>query len=225
MDRGITSLKWSKLLRRFLKMLVVLEGSPGASPLEAVLDEEAVAEVLFGNLILERLAAIDVRTRGRRLDEQGAVLPSFYAGVVEGIDVDCHSQRVIRELLAALNRPIAIARGVVGLHGALVVVVVVGNGLYALDGVFRLVQGFEYFAQVVRNLPVTDNGSLLRLPLEIDMLHFQRVEHDALRLSIDANSQQSTDHCQNPLLHQLFFTLFFSLSIAFSRLSIGSMML
>ena len=117
-------------------MLVVLEGSPGTSPLEAVLDEEAVAEVLFGNLILERLAAIDIRTCGRRLDERGAILPSFYAGVVEGIDVDSQAQRMIRELLAAFNGPIAIARGVVGLHGALVVVVVVGDGLYALR-IFR----------------------------------------------------------------------------------------
>ena len=171
-------------------MLVVLEGTPRASPLETVLGEEAVAEVTLGNLILERLAAIDVWTSSRRLDEQGAVLPSFYAGVVEGIDVDCHSQRVIREFLTALNRTIAIARGVVSLHGALVVVVVVGDRTDALNGIFRFVEGFEDFAQVVRYLPVTDDDALLRLPLEVDMLHFQRVEHDALRLSIDANSQQ-----------------------------------
>ena len=176
-------------------MLVVLEGAPRASPLEAVLGEEAVAEVLFRDFVLKRLAAVDVRTSSRRLDEQGAVLPSFYAGVVEGIDVYCHSLRVIRELLAAFNRPIAVARGVVGLHGALVVVVVVGNGLYALDGVFRLVQGFEDSAQVVRNLPITDNGALSRLTLKVDMLYVQRVEHDTLGLCMNAKSQQDADHC------------------------------
>ena len=183
-------MKWSKLLRRFFKMLVVLERMPRASPLEAVLGEKAVAEVALGNLILERLAAIDVRTCSRRLDEQGAILPSFYAGVVEGIDVDCHSQCVIRELLAALNRPIAIARGVVSLHGALVVVVVVGDRTDALNGIFRFVEGFEDFAQVVRNLPVADDGTLTRLPLEVDMLNFQRIQHNTFWLSIDANSQQ-----------------------------------
>ena len=176
-------------------MLVVLERVPRTSPLEAVLGEEAVAEVLFRDFVLKRLAAVDVRTSSRRLDEQGAVLPSFYTGVVEGIDVYCHSQRVIRELLAAFNRPIAVARGVVGLHGALVVVVVVGNGLYALDGVFRLVQGFEDFAQIAGNLPVADDGALSRLPLKVDMLHGQGVEHDALGLCMNAKSQQGTDHC------------------------------
>ena len=71
-------------------MLVVLERVPRTSPLEAVLGEEAIAEVALGNLILERLAAIDVWTCSRRLDEQGAILPSFYTGIVKWIDVDSH---------------------------------------------------------------------------------------------------------------------------------------
>ena len=176
-------------------MLVVLERVPRTSPLEAVLGEEAIAEVALGNLILERLAAIDVWTCSRGLDEQGTVLLSFDAGVVERVDVNSQAQRMVRELVAALNRTIAIARGVVGLHGALVVVVVVGDGLYALDGVFRLVQGFEDSAQVVRNLPITDDGALSRLTLEVDMLYVQRVEHNTLGLCMNAKSQQGKDHC------------------------------
>ena len=69
-----------------------------------MLDEETVAEVALRNLILERLAAIDIRTCSRRLDEQSAILPSFYTGIIEWIDVDSHAQRMIRQLLTTLNR-------------------------------------------------------------------------------------------------------------------------
>ena len=72
-------------------MLIVLEGAPCPTPLKTMLGEEAVAEVTLRDFILERLAAIDIRTRGRRLDEQGAILPSFYTGIVEWIDVDSHA--------------------------------------------------------------------------------------------------------------------------------------
>ena len=69
-------------------MLIVLEGAPCPTPLETMLDEETIAEVLFCNLIFKRHAAIDIRTCSRRLDEQGAILPSFYTGIIEWIDVD-----------------------------------------------------------------------------------------------------------------------------------------
>ena len=72
-------------------MLVILEGAPCPTPLKTMLDEETIAEVTLRDFILERLAAIDIRTRGRRLDEQGAILPSFYTGIVKWIDVDSHA--------------------------------------------------------------------------------------------------------------------------------------
>ena len=175
--------------RRILlfKMLVVLEGTPCPTPAETMLDEKTIAEVLLRNLILERLGAIDIRTCSRRLDEQGAILPSFYTGIVEWIDVNSHAQRMVRQLLAALNRTIAIARGVVGLHGALVVVVIVRDRTYALDGIFGLVELGKDFPQVVRNGLVADDDALPGLTLEVDMLHFQRVQYDTLRLSVSAN--------------------------------------
>ena len=206
-------------------MLVVLERVPRASPLEAVLGEEAIAEVALGNLILERLAAIDVWTCSRGLDEQGTVLLSFDAGVVERVDVNSQAQRMVRELVAALNRTIAIARGVVGLHGALVVVVVLRDRTYALYGITLAIQLGKDFLQVVSNDLVADNDALLRLALEVDMQHFQRIQHNTLGLSMDANSQQPENDSQHPLLHQLFRTFFLSLSMASSRLSVGSMML
>ena len=88
-------------------MLIVLEGAPCPTPLETMLDEETIAEVLFCNLIFKRLAAIDIRTCSRRLDEQGAILPSFYTGIVKWIDVDSHAQGMIRQhevLLACIER-------------------------------------------------------------------------------------------------------------------------
>ena len=156
-------------------MLIVLEGAPCPTPLETMLGEETIAEVLFCNLIFKRLAAIDIRTCSRRLDEQGAILPSFYTGIVKWIDVDSHAQRMIRQFLAALNRTIAIARGIVGLHRALVVVIIFRDRTDALDGIFRLVELSKDFTQVVRDFLVADDDALLGLTLEVDMLHFQGI--------------------------------------------------
>jgi hypothetical protein len=47
-------------------MLVVLDGSPVATPLKTMLDEEAIAEVVLRDLIGEVLAAVDIGfTRSR----------------------------------------------------------------------------------------------------------------------------------------------------------------
>ena len=167
-------------------MLIVLESAPCPTPLKTMLGEEAVAEVTLRDFILERLAAIDIRTRGRRLDEQGAILPSFYTGIVEWIDVDSHAQRMIRQFLAALNRTIAIARGVIGLHRAFVVIVILRDRTDALDGIFRLVELSKDFTQVVRDFLVTDDDALLGLTLEVDMLHFQRADLGSRYVALSA---------------------------------------
>ena len=75
----------------------------------------------------------------------------------------------------ALNRTIAIARGIVGLHRALVVVIILRDRTDALYGIFRLVELSKDFTQVVRDFLVADDDALLGLTLEVDMLHFQGI--------------------------------------------------
>ena len=90
-------------------MLVVLEGVPGAAPLETVLDEKPVAEVTFRNLVLERFGTVLLGSPRGRLDEQGAVLLAAYAGIVERVDVDGQSTGMLRQLRAPCHDPVAVA--------------------------------------------------------------------------------------------------------------------
>ena len=76
-------------------MLVVLHRPPVAAPFEAMLDEEAVAEVVLRNLILERLTAVDVGFARGRLDEHRAVFLPADTGIIQRIDVDGESTRMV----------------------------------------------------------------------------------------------------------------------------------
>ena len=90
---------------------------------------------------------------------------------------------MFRQLVAALNGPVAIARRVIGLHRTFVVVAILRYGSYALYGVLRLIQLGKYLAQVFRNGLVTYHHALLRPSLKVYVLHLQRVQYHSSRLS------------------------------------------
>ena len=110
------------------------------------------------------------------------------------------------EFLAACNGTIAVARRVVGPHGAFVVVSIVRDRPYALDGILRFIQFGKDVAQVFADAFIADDDALTGLSLEVNMLHMQRVENDAGRLGRQANSQQ---------LKTLFESYFQNLTRAF----------
>ena len=72
----------------FLKVLVVFQRTPAAAPAETVTKEEAVAEIVGGDLVGEYFTAVNVRATGGWLYEQGAVRITTDTGIVEGVDVD-----------------------------------------------------------------------------------------------------------------------------------------
>ena len=70
-------------------MLVILHGTPGASPGETVFDEKLVKEIVGGDLITEVLLAIDIRqARGGLNDAMTVFLAITDIRVIKGIDVD-----------------------------------------------------------------------------------------------------------------------------------------
>lgn len=80
-----------------LEVLVVLAVVPVASPVEACLGEEAVAEVVVVDLVGEVPGAVAVGGSRGGLYEEGAVFEVLVVGVVEGVDVDGESAGVLGE--------------------------------------------------------------------------------------------------------------------------------
>lgn len=152
-------------------MLIVFQRTPVAAPTEPVTEEETVAEVLGSNLVGEHPASVNVRATGGRLHEQGAVRLAAHTGVVEGVDVDGQPQGMLRETGAAGNGTVAIAGGVVGLHGNLIVIVVLGDGTYALNGVLGTVQFGKNLTEVLADGAVADDDALMGIAKTINVLY------------------------------------------------------
>ena len=129
----------------FFEVLVVFQRAPCPTPTESMLDEQAVAEILRRNLVLERFRTVDIGFARRWLNEQRAVLLTLHAGVVERIDVDGQTLGMLRQFRAAFHRAITVARRVVGLHRTLVIVAVFRDRTDALYGIFRLIKFFKDF--------------------------------------------------------------------------------
>ena len=132
-------------------MLEVLAGSPGAAPLESVLDEKAAAEVVLVDSVGEGTGAVAVGFACGWLHEEGAVLAAFVVGIVEGVDVNGHAPCMVGQHLRSRHHAIAEAGGVVVAHRPLVVGIVLVDEHHALDGVLVLVELAVYFHQVLRN--------------------------------------------------------------------------
>ena len=152
-------------------MLVVFLGIPVTSPTETMLYEETIRKVASSYFIGEQGPAIDIRLSRRRLHLERAVLLARDAGIVERIDVDGHSAGMLRQLVATCYLSIAVARRVVGLHGAFVVVIILGDGSDALDGVFGPVERSKDFTQVASDVLVADDGALMRHPIAVDVFY------------------------------------------------------
>ena len=150
-------------------MLVVFKRLPVAAPSKTVLCEEAVDQVLVGDLVFETTLAIGVGTSCFRLDDECAVFAPLHVGIVEGVDVDGHTESVSRKLIRTINDTITEARRVVGLHRQFIIGVVVVDGTYTLDGVSLAVEFVEDFAQVVGDSFIADDFSLSCVSLEVNM--------------------------------------------------------
>ena len=153
------------------EVLIVLESAPGTTPTETVLKEKAIAEVVGGNLVFKRLRTVNIGLTRCWFNLQRAVFLPAHAGIVERIDVDGKALGVLGEFRAAGNWAIAVTRRVVGLHGTLVVVGIVGNRANALDGVLCFVELGKDVAQVGSYLTVADDDALLGPSLEVDVLY------------------------------------------------------
>ena len=159
-------------------MLVILHGSPVATPLKTMLDEEAVAEVALRYLIGEVLAAVHIRLTRSRLDEQGTVFLTTDARVIQRIDVDGKTTGMVREFRAAFHNPITVARRVVGTHRRLVVIAIFRNRTDTFNGVFRLIKFSEDLCQVLRYLFVANDDTLMRHTIAVDMTDLDGVKYN-----------------------------------------------
>ena len=70
-------------------MLIVLGAGPGAAPVEAMLEEEAVAEIAAHYLVGEVAAPVDVRRAGCRFYDARTRGCDAIIGIVERVDIDC----------------------------------------------------------------------------------------------------------------------------------------
>ena len=152
-------------------MLVVLEGAPGASPGETMLEKEPVAEVAGFYFISERARAVGIGLAVGGLHVLRTVLAVAHIRVIAGIDVDGQSTGVVGELLRVGHVAVAEAAGVVVAHLSLVVGIVVVGQSDALDGVVLGIELAEDGYELVGNQLVADHLALVRPVVVVPMLH------------------------------------------------------
>ena len=97
------------LLDKF-KVLIVLARRPVATPLEASLDEEFVAEVVVVYPVGEVPVTVAIVRGCGGLHVACAVFAVFVVGIVEGVDVDRQSTGMLRQLGGAADGAVAEAR-------------------------------------------------------------------------------------------------------------------
>ena len=163
-------------------MLVVLFRLPVTSPVETMLYKEAIAKVASFYFIGEPGLAIDIGPACRRLYYKGAVLLARDTRIIEWIDVDGHALRMFRQPLAACYLAIAVTRRVVVLHRTLIVVAILRDGTYALNGIFGFVEFSKDVTQVISDSLVANDCALVGYPIAVNVLHRQCVEHYTSRL-------------------------------------------
>ena len=153
-------------------MLVILGIVPTATPGEATLYEQFVAEVVLvdkaDGLVLLVGATMGVALAVGWLHKSGA---GVEAGVVAGVDVDGKSLTVVRQFLTAGNLAEVEARSVVVGHGALVVGIIFINESNLLYTVTCLVEFAEDVEQVLGNGFVANELTHLGMSVLIDMQH------------------------------------------------------
>ena len=148
-----------------------------------MLYKEAIAKVASFYFVGELGVAIDVWFTCRRLHYEGAVFLARNTRIIEWIDVDSDALGMFRQPLAARNLAIAVTRRVVGLHRTLVIVAILRDGTYVFNGILGPIEFGKDVTQVISDSLVANDCALVCHPIAINVLHRQRVEQYARRLS------------------------------------------
>ena len=157
-------------------MLPVFHSAPGTAPTETVLEEEAVEQVALLYLIRERLSAVDVSGSGNWLDDTLPVLACIDIGIVEGVDIDGHSQSMLGEFFGTRDGTIAETRGVVVTHGTLITGLVIIDEPDALDGILLAVELTEDVDEILGDGLVAHHLTHMLTPFGIDVRQPQIAE-------------------------------------------------
>jgi len=152
-----------------LEVLIVFQRPPVATPRETMLSKEAIGQVVVCDFIFEGACTIDVGSCRSGLDEERAVLAPLYAWVLQRVQVDGQSTGMHGEMFRTVHDAVAEARGVISLHGALVVGIEVIDGTYLGDRVALSVELTENVEQVFGDGLVANDDAMTRIALEIDM--------------------------------------------------------
>ncbi len=166
---GHSLLPFTFYLLPFFKVLIVLQRAPVASPAEATLFEEAIAEVGVVYLARYVLAMVSVAGIGGTLGRSDLTATQIEAGIVERVDVHGHTEAVVRERLTACHTPVAEAGCIVVGHRTPVIGIVFVYQTHTGYGIAGLVETAEDVEQVIGNEAVAHHFALLDLTLEIVM--------------------------------------------------------
>lgn len=163
-----------------LKMLVVLHATPTATPAETIRFERLFAKVIVINFVGELFATVNVVGGCGRTDTR-----AFDTGILQWVDVDGHTEGMLREPPRTGYGAVVEARAVVGLHGGFVGGVEVVHQPDAVDGISLCKQGPEDAEQVVGDGLVAHHLALLDATIEVVMIKgevTELVETDPCRL-------------------------------------------
>lgn len=148
-----------------LKMLVILQATPAATPTETIRFERLFAKVVVVDFVGELLATVNVVGGCGRTDAR-----AFDTGILQWIDVDSHAKGMLREPPRTGYGAVVETRTVVGLHGGLVGGVEVVHQPDTIDGISLCKQGPEDAEQVVGDGLVAHHLALLDATIEIVMI-------------------------------------------------------
>lgn len=144
----------------FVKMLIVFECAPCATPAETVFLEELVAKVVQVD---------DVTPLGSlRLYSASRFARNMDARVPKRIYVNCHTLGMLRHA-SCIGLTIVETRRVVCLHRQLVIAIKLVNESDRMNRVFLIVKFAENINQILRDKFVTYKFAVLRLSILVDV--------------------------------------------------------
>lgn len=149
----------------FLEMLVVLHATPAATPAETVRFERLFAKVVVIDFVGKLFASVNVVGGRGRTDAR-----AFDTGVLQWVDVDGHTEGMLRESPRTGYGAVVEARTVVGLHRDFVGGVEVVHQSDTIDGISLCKQGPEDAEQVVGDGLVAHHLALLDATIEVVMI-------------------------------------------------------
>ena len=126
------------------EMLEVLARFPVTAPLESVLGEEFIGQVVVVDFVGERFRPVTVFLGSGGLHLSGAVGLVLVIGIIQRVNVNGQSSCVLRQLLATGNVAIEETGGVVRPHLQFVIGIVFVGQFHLLDLVSLFVEGSEY---------------------------------------------------------------------------------